>query len=238
MKRLLYALILLPQLLFAQFNADCFTLNLKRGVTEIPFHYSLEKDSVIPISIDKPISGLSISGSVLLDNDNDSYVRIVLKDDYNYEHLVYESFPLLNDELVMDFSNTAMETIMLDNIVPREIRIELHNATLKLSSVQYVPMSESVKRDAENPSVIQKAQCQFIANRLNENLQRRNMTWWAGVTPISERNYEEKKAMFGGKLPQLYGYEYYKGGIFVIPESMDSASKRAQKKNNGYKPVC
>ena len=230
MKRLLYALILLPQLLFAQYNADCFTLNLQRGVTEIPFHYSLERDSVIPISIDKPISGLSISGSALLDNDNDSHVRIVLKDDYNYEHLVYESFPLLNDGLGTEFSNTAIETIILDGIVPHNIRVELHHATLKLTSIQYVPMSESVKRNVKNSAVIQKAQCQFIANRLNENLQRRNMTWWAGVTPISERNYEEKKTMFGGKLPQLYGYEYYKGGIFVIPESMDSASKRAQKR--------
>jgi C1A family cysteine protease len=43
------------------------------------------------------------------------------------------------------------------------------------------------------------------------------------MTSVAEKTFEEKKAMFGGKLPQLYGFEYYAGGIFVMPGALKSA---------------
>lgn len=223
MKRLLIALLLLPQLATAQYREKCFTLDLSNEVKEIPVKSSFYNDTVINLQVKAPLSGLSISGVATLKNNTDSYIRVVMKDNYNYEHLVYENYPLLSDELVSQFSNTALETLAMDEVVPTSIRVELHHATIEIKSVQYIESSPE-RKSSVNPYSIQKAQCEYIANLLNRNLEKRKMTWRAGVTSISEKNYEEKKSMFGGKLPQLYGFDYYKGGIFVLPDSETSGN--------------
>lgn len=224
MKRLLFALLLLPVVAAAQYRTNDFSLDISRGATRIPVGITFDKDTVIPLNARSEIAGLSISGIATLGNDQDSYVRVILKDGYNYEHLIYENFPLLADSLVTAFSNTAIETVSLDNVTPQSIRVELHHATLQLESLFYT--TASANRGYVNSASIQKVQCQYIADRLNDNLEKRNMTWRAGVTSVSEMSYEEKKAMFGGKVPQLYGFDYYKGGIFVMPESEKTVSQK------------
>lgn len=223
MKRLLFALLLLPVVAAAQYRASDFSLDISRNATRIPIGITFDKDTVISLNVRSEIAGLSISGIATLGNNQDSYVRVILKDDYNYEHLIYENFPLLTDSLVTAFDNTAIETLSLDNITPQSIRVELHDATLQLESLYYT--TTSANRDYVNSASIQRAQCQYIADILNENLIKRNMTWRAGVTSVAEKSYEEKKAMFGGKVPQLYGFDYYKGGIFVMPGSEESVSQ-------------
>lgn len=223
MKRLLFALLLLPVVAAAQYRNNDFSLDVSRGVTRIPVGITFDKDTVIPLNVRSEIAGLSISGIATLGNNQDSYIRVILKDDYNYEHLIYENFPLLTDSLITVFDNTAIETVSLDNITPQSIRVELHQATLQLGSLSYI--TTSAGRSYVNSAAIQSSQCQYIADRLNENLIKRNMTWRAGVTSVAEKSYEEKKAMFGGKVPQLYGFDYYKGGIFVMPGSEESVSQ-------------
>lgn len=220
MKRLLFALLLLPVVAAAQYRANDFSLDISRGAIRTPIGITFDKDTVIPLNVRSEIAGLSVSGIATLGNDQDSYIRVVLKDNYNYEYLVYENFPLLADSLVTTFDNTAIETLSLDGITPQSIRVELHHATLRLESLLYT--AAPANRNYVNSATIQKAQCQYIADKFNENLTKRNMTWIAGVTSVSEKSYEEKKAMFGGKVPQLYGFDYYKGGIFVMPESEEA----------------
>lgn len=231
MKRILCVIILLPQLALAQFYTDCFTLTRDRGITEISIDNTFKNDTIVPIKITEPISGLSISGTAMLENDIDSYVRVVLKDKFNYEYLIYEYFPLLEDKSGSSFSNTGIETLILNGVIPQEIRVELHNSSLRVASIQYLPSSESEESVTGNSAIIQKTQCQYIANKLNENLQKNNMTWRAGITSISMKTYEEKKTIFGGKVPFLYGYDYYKGGIFVIPDPDNVASKRVSQRS-------
>ena len=221
MKRFLFALLFLPQLAFAQYDARCFSLDKTADTKQVTIRQTITKDAEIPFGVRTPISGLSVSGRVMFENDDDSYVRVIMKDNYNYEHLVYENYPLLADGMSVDFKNIAIETKQLNGITPSRVRIELKNATLILESLGYVG-SGTTARTFENEKVLQKEQSQHIVDRLNENLSKHNKTWRAGMTSLAEKSFEEKKVIFGGKLPQLYGFEYYAGGIFVMPGALKS----------------
>ena len=219
MKRILFALLLQPQMIFAQYNAKCFSLDTTTDTKQVTLRQVITKDTEIPFSVEIPISGMSVSGRVVFDNDDESYVRVVMKDDYNYDYLLYENYPLLADGMSVDFQNIAIETQQLDGINPKSIRVDLMNATLTLESLCYVGSSGKVFK---NKTILQKAQNQHVVERLNRNLIKNNKTWRAGMTSVADMTYEEKKALFGGELPQLYGFEYYVGGIFVMPGALNS----------------
>ena len=227
MKRLIFALLLLPQLVYAQYRADCFNLNSSDDVSQMKIGNTYTKDTTLTFDVRSKISGLSISGTATLNNDNDSYIRVTLVDDYNYEFLVYENYPALSDDMTTLFSNIALETVLLDGIMPKSLKIHLLNASLKLDAVNYVNEIANRKQNADSYESIQKVQVQYIVDKLNANLKRKNMTWRAGVTSVSEKTFSEKKDMFGGTVPDLYGFEHYAGGIFVMPgEYLNSQSSR------------
>lgn len=227
MKRIIFALLLLPQLVYAQYRADCFNLNSSDDVSQMKIGNTYTKDTTLTFDVRSKISGLSISGTATLNNDNDSYIRVTLVDDYNYEFLVYENYPALSDDMTTLFSNIALETVLLDGIMPKSLKIHLLNASLKLDAVNYVNEIANRKQNADSYESIQKVQVQHIVDKLNANLKRKNMTWRAGVTSVSEKTFSEKKDMFGGTVPELYGFEHYIGGIFVMPgEYLNSPSSR------------
>ena len=224
MKRIIIALLLLPQLVYAQYRADIFSIDLSDDVSQRKIGETYRQDTTLAFSERKVISGLSISGTAVLNNDNDSYIRVTLVDDYNYEFLVYENYPALSDDLTSTFNNVALETVLLDNIIPKCMKISILKASLKLESIN-VSTSAS---NAKNPASIHKAQTQYIVDRLNINLRKKNMTWRARVTSLSEMSYSEKKDMYGGIVPQMYGFEHYAGGIFVMPgEYLNSPSPKS-----------
>lgn len=217
MKRLLFILLFVPQLILAQYHSKCFTLEQNGSARKETIGITTDKSTEIPFNSKSPIYGLSISGSVTLENNQECYVRIILKDDYNYEHLVYECYPLLVDSLKTDFENTAIETMMLDAIIPQSLIVEVKNAYISLDSYSMLSSKPNGDRNQTGAEEIRKEQCQYIADKINENLERHNMTWRAKVTSISNKSYEEKKDMFGGTFPELYGFDYYAGGIFIMP---------------------
>lgn len=226
MKRLLLIALLIPQLAFSQYLSRSFQPSKSNNIEKSSVGMTLNADTTIALSRTSAISGFVVTGQVTLKNDIDSYVRITLKDSYNYEFLVYENYPLLSGELSSSFSDMAMETIMLDNITPQSLKVELHNATLQLASYGYISAAALSRSQDGKAETIQKEQAEYLVDRLNSNLKRQNKTWRAGVTSMSLRSYEEKKAMFGGSVPELYGFEHYKGGVFVMPSSEN------HKKNN------
>lgn len=217
MKRIIFALLLLPQLAYAQYRADFFSLDLTDDVSQRKIEETFSRDTTLVFSERAVISGLSISGTAVLENDNDSYIRVTLVDEYNYEFLVYENYPVLSDNLTSTFSNVALETVLLDNVTPQYLKISMLKASLRLESVNNSASSGIEKQNARDYSAIFRAQTQYVVNKLNANLERRNMTWRARVTSMSEKTYSEKKDMFGGSVPELYGFEHYAGGIFVMP---------------------
>lgn len=219
MKNWLFLLMCIPSIALAQYNSISFTLEPTSSTGTIVLDTFIANDSVIPININHTITSLSVSGSAFLANEYNSYIRIILQDNYNYEYLVYESYPLLNAEGDSTFCNTAIETIALDNIVPQCLKVELKNATINLSTLKYDTEESDLLDDLYN---IQNSQSSYIIGKLNENIIRNHLTWVAGETSMSNKSYEEKKGMFGGTVPKMYGFEYYVGGVFVLPEEEDS----------------
>ena len=185
--------------------------------------YTISGDSVIrPFFPDKAISGLAITCDLLLQSDS-SLVRIVLVDTLYHEYLICESYTLLQGSNQVSFSDYAEETAVLDNICPKEIRFEITNAQVFLKEISTSTGQEqtkSARRDQLNHQHLQKIET------LNKNIRSRGMRWVAGITSISALSYYDKQKLFGGRVPNLYGFDYYVGGIFVMPGALDSASTK------------
>ena len=202
MKRFLFALLLLPQLAYSQYKSDIF----RPERSGVPSRYTigtiLREDTILTLDNRSEITVLSISGICVLSHDGDSYVRVTLMDDHNYEYLVYENYPLLSDELTTRFTDIAIETVMLDDITPKCLKVSMKDASLELESVNCHKAISTNRQSLsmKRPEEIQKKQVQYIVDRLNTNLRMRNMTWRAGMTSMAEKTFEEKKAMFGGEL--------------------------------------
>lgn len=185
------------------------------ATTEIRQNMSIQCDTTIRLNYSSTITGLSVSGTIILHHASNSLVRITLQDDYNTEYLVYELYPLLADSTTVTFENVAFETSVLDNVTAERLNIKIVNATLQLDEIN--TSTHTVGNYATRHTSTLNAQSAYIIDKLNEKLEKNNMTWRAGETSISQLTYEEKKALFGGEVPNLGGFEYYTGGVFVMP---------------------
>ena len=208
---------ILPEIAFSQYLSKEFTLDDSDVTTSVALGVSVSNtDSVVLLHNTSTASGLFVSGYANLANDDDSYVRITLKDTDSNEYLIYELYPLLAETSQCPFSKIGLETAYLDNIHPQSIRIETLNASVTLDSVFSV-IPERSSRNMSKAIPNRKAQCEHIASKLNERLIGGNKTWRAGVTFVSQMTFEEKKWLMGKNTPVLYGFDYYKGGVFVMP---------------------
>ena len=110
MKRLLYILIMLPNIVFAQYLSKVFSFEDNNEHFERSVLCSFTNvDSIIPLNGLPVISGFWISGNINMDNEQDSYVRITIEDSFQNEHLVYECYPLLSSEHQCRFYKTGIE---------------------------------------------------------------------------------------------------------------------------------
>lgn len=226
MKRLLLFMLILPQLAYSQFLSKSFIMEPSNKVVKARCGMTISRDTTIMLDSRSKISGLSITGTSILNNDNNSFIRVTLEDDYHYEYLVYEIYPMLVSDLKSGFENIAMETVMLDNVTPKKMNIQLLNASITIDDINYLESSNSEKLDIGKLAAIQKSQVQDFVDLLNANLERRYALWRADVTSFSKMSYEEKKAMYGGNLPELYGWEHYRSGFFLFPSDEDPEPSR------------
>ncbi len=218
MKQVLLLLSLLPNIAFCQYLAKEFTINEGSRINGNLYNVSVSNtDSIISVQNSPLLSGLFISGSVNLSSDSQSYVRVILTDTNGKEYLIFETYPLLLENLDCSFSKIGLETAILDNVQAKAIEIETLNASFTLDSVYFDNADSSFSKKDKSFSN-RKSQCEFIAEKLNKQLEKEQGMWRAGVTFISQMTFEEKKGMFGGKVPFLYGFDYYKRGVFVMPE--------------------
>lgn len=219
MKRfnILLFLIVCITLSSAQNNVSTLSLNHIEE-TYIQQGLSVVNDTTISLNYTSPISGLSVSGIATLNHSSNSLVRITLEDEYHTEALVYEVYPLLADSSVITFNNVAFETAILDNVIAKSLHIKIVNATLQLNDIHVSTQAVSTAAFSSRQSQVLEAQSSYVIDKLNDNLEKRNLPWRAGETSISRLTYEEKKGLFGGDVPNLGGFEYYKGGIFVMPD--------------------
>ena len=218
---------LFPYVAFPQYQSKDFTTDVYEQTTSVALDVSVSNaDTIITLHQAPVASGMFVSGSLSLANVDDSYVRFILRDDNDIDYLIYEVYPLLTETSRTTFSKIGLETAYLYNVRAQSIRIEAFNAAVSLDSVHYITAQNS-QRDMRKAVANRKSQCEYIANKLNDRLVRENGTWRAGVTFISQMTHEEKKGMFGRNVPILYGFDYYKGGIFVMPGFSQSVSESA-----------
>lgn len=178
------------------------------------------------LDIDKPIYGLSITGKATLNSD-DSLVRVILVDTDGKEYLVYEAYPLISEKGDLDIKDLCEETCALNRVMPSSLKIQVTSASIELSSISYSsdshrisPMLMPMGVNAYNQQ-LKTQQANFKIKRLNEEIKRQGLKWIAGETPVSSLSYEEKKRLVmktsaSDDLPNLHGFEYYKGGVFEI----------------------
>lgn len=192
---------------------------------------TITKDTVIALLIKDKFSNAIVASGKVGFKSKTGYVRILLSDEYGYDLLVYETFPLLATDGIDEFNSVALETIYIpSDIIITKARVEIKNADLsQLSLSQY---NTIMIKDA-----MQKTKKVKI-EKINENLKKQKALWGAGETSISKMSYEEKKKLFGGKVPDLQGFEYYKSGIFVINKSDDSLILMDSSKNSKLKKVA
>jgi len=225
-----------------------------------PIDASGTSDIVIPLSIDQSVSSFTVDFSGRLE-DESGYVRLILIDSSNKEHLVYEAvFPLYEGDF--SFENACEETCVTD-VAPQSLKIEIEKAHVHVGDCKYAKKEPgSVSDTTQLQSQLHAAQQADKIHNLNTAIANRNLRWIAGETPVSGLTYAERKNLYAmtgtavGKLANTQGFEYYKGGIFDIyprsslpiaitdlPAEWDWRNVHGQNwmtpvKNQGGAPVC
>lgn len=228
MKRLITLFSLIPHLLYAQYQSKEFMLLDERNTaTYQVMDLITTKDSIVGLNASQPISGFFISGTTILEDINDCYARVTIQDKNGLEYLVYEIYQLISDEHSSQFSKVGLETTLLDNVVPENMKIEVYGASIQIDSIYFSGAQNMRNKFPERLEIIRREQTNKIAEKLNTHLKDRNLTWVAGPTSIALKSFEEKKKMFGPNVPCLYGFDYYKGGLYIQnPYNLESQNTR------------
>ena len=216
MKRFAILILLIPQLLYAQYQSKEFTLPIERNTTSQTVGVFTTRDSVVALNINQQISGFFISGTVAFGNTQDSYARVTVKDRDDVEYLVYENYPLLSEGNPSCFSKVAVESVLLDDIVPTSMKIEVLGASVQIDSVYYSAAQNLRQSFPARAKAIRQEHTLALVDRLNAHLRERRLPWFAGCTSIALKTFEERKQMFGPEVPCLQGFDFYKGGLYVI----------------------
>ena len=196
--------------------ADSFTtlINSQKSLITSNSDYAL--------GVTTAIYGLALNANINL-KDNDSLARVILVDKSNNEYLVYESYYNLNGQNNITVNNICEETCALNGVIPDHLKIQTNNAELTINSVAY---SNELNATAKSKGVttyntsLKTAQVDYKITQMNKN---NGGKWTAGRTSVSDLSYFLKKKLFTNPdgtpvadLPNLQGFEYYKGGIFTI----------------------
>ena len=221
------------------FGFTCI-LNIQAQSFETDITKVLSQDETV-LSFNKNeannISGIFASGSIKFTSPNGN-VRILAADQYGYEKLIYESFPILAFKEGKDkFELMGLETGKIKDFVPEKVYILISDATVEhlkitvsgISTPQKAPSASLQARTRSVPLppnlIDEDSRIEFFIYRLNMELEASGALWRAGDTPFGRLSYEEKKAMYGGVVPNFKGAEYYIGGIIDV----DVPSVRYQK---------
>ena len=128
---------LLPGIAFPQYLSKEFTMDNSDVINSVALNVSVSnEDSLILLQDSHRASGLFVSGCANLNNEDESYVRITVRDTYNSDYLVYELYPILTETPVCPFSKIGLETAYLDNIQVQSIKIETLNASVTLEQTR------------------------------------------------------------------------------------------------------
>jgi uncharacterized repeat protein (TIGR02543 family) len=171
------------------------------------------------------LSGVAVNGRIELYGEH-AFARIILVDSVASEHLIFETSPLLSETAVIVLDRACDETGYLDNITAGTLKIESRDASVRIDEVLFAVTPADIPGFPSRQELMSQRAAVKIA-QINRSIARKGMHWIAGETSISSLSYGEKKALMGGRLPNLYGFEYYIGGLFEIPSESQSTSQTA-----------
>jgi hypothetical protein len=185
--------------------------------TEINQDY-LKSTQINPFKPNESLFSLNINASIKL-NGYKSLARVILETESGEELLVMESYFIMsgNDEIAV--SNYGEETTMLNGVIPKQIKIELEDASIVLESVSYNNNYQNKTKDSDFAlfsELKKKKQDSIKIERINKQIKNWGYSWQANETSISKLTYQQKMKMFGNPLPNLRGYDYYSGGVFDL----------------------
>lgn len=229
------------------YNIPAYSLQTdsRAKTSRIECHFIVSKDTIISFNnISNSISGLAVSGRTTILNE-DAVVRIILVDSEGGEYLVYEDFYMYQETKEDEFSEIAIETAILNNILPNEIRIFVQNALIEISEFVYTYDHKNIHTYNKIKEEVSMKQEEYQIERWNKSNAVSGQYWIAGKTSISAMRYSQKKAVLGVTDDHFLsdGIEYYIGGFFVIKthnrdnirETQDSLlEKRTRMTNNSY----
>ena len=218
MKQILYLIFILflPILCKAQYATSAFKLQNAEVARQFIINKEFTKSSTINISDIPQKEGLSITGEATLDDSICSYISVVLIDKEDNIFLVYENYPILSDNLKDTFENIAIETSIMNAINPKNLRITLVNSSISINNINFLVSNEAQPQLSARIQQLKQKREDYIVKKINTHLKQRNKTWRAGKTSLSSLSYQEKCDMLGEDYSLLGGYEYYKGGIYII----------------------
>jgi hypothetical protein len=213
-----------------------FSLPAASALTKVGFHKLIQKDgSEIPLVLSVPVSGLSLTADILLKSEA-GYIRVILLDSKNNEYLVFETNTLLASDNKFSIKDFCEETREMGNIEPSTLRVELADAEISINEINYTKASSNKARALNQVVRPDKAQVQDKIDRINAQIKKKGLHWIAGKTNVSEMSYTEKKRLFRGELPNLFGFEFYTAGIFEIPSANEGVQKASTSTNSPFAP--
>ena len=185
--------------------------------TEINQDY-LKSTTINPFKPNESIFSLTINASIKL-NGYKSLARVILETESGDELLVMESYFIMSGDEELTVTNFGDETAILNGIIPKQIKIQLEDASIFLKSVSYSNNYQNKIKDADFALIAElkkKKQDSVKIERISNQIKKLGYSWKASETSVSKLTYEQKMLMFGNPLPNLRGYEYYSGGIFDL----------------------
>lgn len=160
------------------------------------------------------IYSLTISGSSSLNSDS-SMIRVILVDNSNVEHLIYESYPLLHAIGTNALTSYGEETQYMNGVGVGYVKVEVRDANVTINTIDR--LTTAISGVAGLKANYQATIIQNKVNAINQILQQKGAIWIAGITTIAQLPYSKQKEIFPLlDDPLWYGYVYYKGGIFDI----------------------
>lgn len=208
---------------------------------EIAIDTIINQDAVIaPFNDITNIVGITVNTSIVPCTNKKYLVRILLQEQTGREYLILESYREINDADTIVYDNYGMETSYMSPMNPVSIKIYVEDACLTISTINVVSNGAQARglldQDLQDvQDSIKYKQVEEIAKSINDYNIKHKKLWWAGVTPLSLRSFEERKRILGmTDSASTGGLEYYEGGIFEIGEPEENTSVRTIVEDSPY----
>jgi len=151
-----------------------------------------------------------------------SLVRIILKDTYNNEFIIYEDYALIHNTYFSSVNHFGEETFYLPATSGYRVIVQLNNASVYINQFEYYTTPFAGYVDLLRAHLY--SLTQLKADEMNNKIKNRQMLWFAGLTPYTALSYELKKSLFGDKY-NMEGWDFYLGGFYIQMSQINNVNK-------------